>query len=112
MPMYDRICYGCKAEKIDCLERIVDNAPEPCECGGELVRGYVVGQRVAAVIGDDIPGGLMIKHGICNDDGTPRRYDTKSSIRQAAAAKGLTWGVTSHIGLRGSDKSPHSRKWD
>jgi hypothetical protein len=42
-----------------------------------------------SVIGDDIPGGLMVPHGICHADGTPKRYDSKSEIRRALRAKGL-----------------------
>lgn len=38
---------------------------------------------------DDIPGGIEIAHGLCNADGTPRRYDSRSAIRQEAAARGL-----------------------
>jgi hypothetical protein len=41
------------------------------------------------VVGDDIPGGIEIKHGICNPDGTPRRYHSKTEIRRAANEKGL-----------------------
>ena len=38
---------------------------------------------------DDIPGGLLIEHGLCHEDGTPRRFDSRSAIRAAAAARGL-----------------------
>lgn len=41
------------------------------------------------VIQDSIEGGIDIKHGICNEDGTPKRYYSKKEIRDAAAAKGL-----------------------
>ena len=40
---------------------------------------------------DDIPGGLLVEHGLCNDDGSPRRYDSKSAIRAEAKARGLYW---------------------
>lgn len=42
------------------------------------------------VIGDDIPGGLDVKHGVCWPDGTPRRFYSKSEIRKAASDAGLT----------------------
>jgi hypothetical protein len=42
------------------------------------------------VNGDDIPGGLEIKHGICNPDGTPKKYYSKSEIRKAAFEAGYT----------------------
>lgn len=38
---------------------------------------------------DTIEGGVLIAHGICNPDGTPKRYDSRSAIRQACAVKGL-----------------------
>ena len=44
----------------------------------------------ASVIGDDIPGGLLVRHAICNPDGTPRRYYSKSAIREAAREAGWT----------------------
>lgn len=111
--MYDRVCHSCKAERIDSLERIADSTPEPCPCGGELVRGYAVGSKSALVVGDDIPGGILIKHGVCNEDGTPRRFYSKSEIRRAAKEKGLTWGGdhTEHVPSRGSDRNPHTSRW-
>lgn len=42
------------------------------------------------VIGDDIPGGLVIKNGICWPDGTPRRFYSKTEIRKAADTAGLS----------------------
>jgi len=42
------------------------------------------------IIGDDIPGGLDVKHGVCWPDGTPRRFYSKSEIRKAAYVAGLT----------------------
>jgi hypothetical protein len=47
-------------------------------------------RRFAPVVRpDSIPGGVLIAHGLCNPDGTPRRYDSHSEIRAAAEAKGL-----------------------
>ncbi len=42
-----------------------------------------------AVWQDSIEGGIEIAHGLCNDDGTPRRYYSKSEMREAARVKGL-----------------------
>lgn len=63
------------------------------KCGHELKVGdfpFCPHEPVTriSVIGDDIPGGLMVPHAICNPDGTPKRYDSKSAIRAALAAKG------------------------
>lgn len=68
-----------------------------CEtCGNELRIGdwpfCPHGPAHMQVMGDDIPGGIEIKHGICNEDGTPKRYYSYSEIRQAAFEAGLTQG--------------------
>ncbi len=62
------------------------------------------------VIGDDLPGGVIVRHGICEDDGTPKKYYTKSSMREAAKAKGLVNYVV-HTPEKGSDKSKHTQRW-
>lgn len=47
-------------------------------------------RRVAPFVRpDSIPGGLEIAHGLCNADGTPKRYDSWTEIRAAAKAKNL-----------------------
>jgi hypothetical protein len=42
------------------------------------------------IICDDIPGGLDVRHAICNPDGSPKRYYSKSAIREAARKAGWT----------------------
>lgn len=44
------------------------------------------------VSGDDIPGGLLVRHAICNPDGTPKKYYSKSEIRKAAHEAGYVIG--------------------
>lgn len=44
----------------------------------------------AVVWQDSIEGGLVIEHGLCNPDGTPRTYYSRSEMRRAAAERGLT----------------------
>jgi len=61
-------------------------------------------------ISDEIPGGLEIKHGLCNEDGTPRRYYSKSEIAREAQRRGMT-NYVRHVGSKGSDKSPHTVRW-
>ena len=46
-------------------------------------------RRAPAVRPDDIPGGIDIEHGICHDDGTPKRYYSQSAITQACVEKGV-----------------------
>jgi hypothetical protein len=56
-----------------------------------------------AVHGDDIPGGILIPHGICHDDGTPKRYDSKSEINKALRAKGWV--------REGETPKPRNDRW-
>jgi hypothetical protein len=70
----------------------------------------VTSAKAPCVISDDIPGGVYIEHGICNPDGSPKRYDSKSAMRQAGKATGWVNAVE-HIGKRGSDKSDVTTRW-
>lgn len=46
-------------------------------------------RRAPVVWADDIPGGVDIAHGLCNEDGSPRRFYSRSAIRTACEVKGL-----------------------
>lgn len=88
MRMIDVRCRLCGAVK-ETLQRntgFIDR----CICGGERKRIYATSPVTpSAVQGDDIPGGKWFKHGICNEDGTPKRYDTKHDITAALDKAGL-----------------------
>lgn len=65
-----------------------------CElCHKELIIGswpFCPHERgIPMIASDGIPGGLEIKHGICNPDGTPKKYYSKSEIKKAAYDAGL-----------------------
>jgi hypothetical protein len=38
---------------------------------------------------DDIPGGYDVRHGVCHEDGTPRRFYSKTELKRALNEKGL-----------------------
>lgn len=114
--MIDTKCDNC-GDVI--LDKLMDpeKVPACAKCGGYRrpvmwTNAQSEGIRVqaATVIGDDIPGGILIEHGICKGDGTPVRYYSKSDIRKAAKAKGLIWGGdhARHATSRESDKAPHT----
>lgn len=108
MPIYDRRCLSCGQIKPDCFEPL--SAPDPqCGCGGVLQRVLLPG-RLHHVAPDSIPGGMLVKHGICNPDGTPRRYDSYSEMRRVAKEMGLQ-NVVRHAPLPGTDKSKHTQQW-
>lgn len=106
--LVDAVCPGCGDMHTDVwIDRDHPDYPR-CRCGPALVRHW--GGAGPAVHGDDIPGGVLIHHGICHDDGTPRRYYSKSEMARAAQARGLTNWVE-HVGDRGSDKNPHTQRF-
>ena len=54
-------------------------------CNGDASKHQTTGAYIAS---DDIPGGIEIRHGICNPDGTPKRYYSKTEIKRALNEKG------------------------
>lgn len=60
----------------------------------------------ASVIGDEIPGGMVVE----NMGPTPMRFDSKTAWKREMAARGLINRVE-HKPLPGTDKSPHTQRW-
>lgn len=105
MPMYDLICKNEHKQR-DLLLKIGERPPCP-ECGEAT---ETLWDTPAAVIGDDIPGGLWVRHGICNEDGTPRKYYSHTEMRAEAKRRGVA-NIVEHVGVPGSDKSKHTTRW-
>jgi hypothetical protein len=107
--VYDRGCSQCGEQIIDCFEPI--EAPEVLcpECKIPTKRIWI--GKGASVIGDDIPGGALIFHGLCNADGSPRRYYSKSEIAREAASRGLVNHVEHIPDNKGTDRSRRTTKW-
>lgn len=84
------------------------------KCGNEIVIGgwpYCPHEHATqSVVADDIPGGMLVHHGICNEDGSPRRYYSRSEMAAEAKKRGLV-NVVEHIPEQGSDKSRHTTRW-
>jgi hypothetical protein len=69
---------------------ICDRCYQPLDQGEHgLYRCPLVPRRAAVVRPDSIPGGLVIEHGLCHEDGTPRRYDSQSEIDRECARRGM-----------------------
>ena len=109
MPLYDRKCEKCGNVTLDHLESI--NAPDPnCHLCVGAVSPRVWISKAAAVAPDDIPGGLDVEHAVCHDDGTPRRFYSRSELKRALAEKG--WAIhDDHVTARDTDKNPHTSRW-
>jgi len=73
------------------VEMLWDSDPLPscpiCGQTSDLYADHSIRLHAPAVHGDEID--IWVKNGICNDDGSPKRYRSKSEIRAAAAARGL-----------------------
>jgi hypothetical protein len=108
MPIYDRVCEDGHLV-LDLYEKINTEDPICKECGKVLKRALLPG-RTANVIPDEIPGGIEIRHGLCNPDGSPKRYYSKSEIAAEAKRRGLT-NIVEHRTPPGSDKAPHTVRW-
>lgn len=90
MKMTDVRCTSCGSQR-EVLVR-ADGTLGVCrDCQADTVEAIPFEEVAvrANVIGDDIPGGVVIKNGICWPDGTPRRYDSKSSMRKEEVARGV-----------------------
>lgn len=86
-----------------------DPDPKCPTCKADVQHGYA-SNKAACVIQDSIEGGVYIRHGICNEDGSPRRYDSHSDMKREAKARGLL-NLVEHVPPKGSDKSIHTSKW-
>lgn len=84
------------------------------KCGKELVVGewpfcpHGIGAN--GVVGDDIPGGVLIHHGLVHEDGSPMRFYTKSGIEKEAKLRGLINRVE-HVTQPGTDKNPYTQRF-
>lgn len=74
-------------------------------CGGTMVR---IWSTTAQAIGDEID--VVIKHGLCNEDGTPKRYRSREALEKAARDRGWT-NYVEHKPAPGTDKSKHTINW-
>lgn len=84
MVLVDTVCPSCDRIEIDVL--VTPGAYPSCACGGQTARLW---RRAPVVRQDSIDGGVWIAHGLCNADGTPRRYDSRSEIDLECAKRGL-----------------------
>ena len=107
MPIYDLICKNGHEQR-DKYLKMGEKPPCP-ECGEPT---DTLWDSPANVVGDDIPGGMWVYHGLCNEDGTPRKYYSKSEMDKEAAKRGLT-RIVEHVTdpRSGSDKSKHTKRW-
>ena len=112
MKMIDLQCSACGHTKIDHLVRDIDSLPPyDCpECQQKTFEKVLLPSTLGTVIDDSIPGGFWAKNGICNPDGTPKRYDSWTDVKKAADKAGLVNRVR-HVGTKSGDRSKHTVRW-
>jgi hypothetical protein len=92
------VCLGPDEHRFEHFSWESEGLPTCPECKEEVEIYY--GRNFfgpsSAVIGDEID--IQIRHGICNDDGTPRRFRSKAEMRKVAREKGLViYGETPNL---------------
>jgi putative FmdB family regulatory protein len=107
MPIYDYKCQNCGTIQSDIYTQISDKTRVCPRCSHEdfvgiMERVWLPGQG-ASVIGDEID--IEIKHGLCNADGTPRRFRSREELRRAERKAGLTNYVVH------TDGDKHVKRW-
>lgn len=105
---FDYQCNTCSYTKIDAIVE-AEQKTLPCLlCGGTLERTWGLMSKSSSVVGDECD--IVIKHGICNLDGTPRRYRSKAEMARVAKERGLVNRVE-HRGTKGGDKNRNTQRW-
>lgn len=96
----DTVCAKCDDRQFD--RYLESNEPYPlCEkCGGQTEWLPSAGTNIA---NDEIPGGIIIRHGLVNEDGSPRKFYSKTDMKRAANELGLT--------MFGDSPKPYKVHW-
>lgn len=103
MPTYDRLCHGCGWVGIDVIEPIDAGVVACPSCEKPTVRAWLT--KPANVIGDECD--FVSRNG----EKHPVRFRSKLEHKRWLKEKG--WEIKDeHKGLQGSDKSPHTTKWE
>jgi hypothetical protein len=106
--MVDLQCAECRDVRFDALVPRGGPFPACATCGGIMARAWLSAPHVHP---DDIPGGVWIEHGLCNADGSPRKYYSKSDMRREAKARGLENVVEHKPDNYSTDKSAHTQRF-
>lgn len=103
MPTYSLKCNKCEKA----WERVSSVAERnaPCDCGGEVEQQYVPNNF--RTFGDDIPGGMWIE----NLGPHPVKVYSHTERLNLMRKRGLI-EIVRHVGVPGSDRSPHTSSFD
>ena len=103
MPRYDQRCCVCAwADEI--VARPHEAPPCPA-CGGVTERYYPIGATTSGVVPDE-----FTPRWIENLGDRPVYVTSRSDLKREMDARGLM-PMVRHVGVQGSDKSPHTTRW-
>ena len=71
-------------------------------CGGQLEHVILKFGKAPGVIGDEL-NNYSARHGVCHPDGTPRKFNSKTELKQALNEAGLT--------IHGDTPKPYHVQW-
>lgn len=106
--MIDLRCPDCNYVWEDFLVRAgMRKPPYTCPICHQKTLDKVV-LKAPSVHGDEID--VTVENGLCQDDGTPVRFRSKTELKRAAKAKGLVNWVE-HKGTMSGDKSKTTQRF-
>jgi putative FmdB family regulatory protein len=104
MPVYDFKCRVCH-RIFEAFVMFKERLGVCCKtCGAATDVVWMAGGRTPTVIGDSMDQVIE------NLSAQPKRYLSRSELKRDMAAAGVEHRVK-HVGVPGSDKSPHTVKW-
>ena len=106
--LIDTVCTNpdCRKEYIDVW--LVDGQYRSCEmCEWGTERLYKA-SSTAHAHGDECD--VWIKHGLCHEDGSPRRFTSKSEIARVAKERNL-YNRVEHVTTKDTDKNKNTQRW-
>lgn len=106
MPFYDLTCKNGH-NQIDVLLKLGERPPCPT-CGEPTETLWIPSNRGAH--GDEIPGGIEVRHGLVHEDGSPMKFYSWTDYHREAKRRGL-YNHVEHVPIPGTDKSPHTTRW-
>ena len=71
-------------------------------CGGFMFQENLKFDKAPGVVGDELIG-YEAKHAVCHPDGTPRRFSSKTELKQALNEAGYN--------IHGDTPKPYNVKW-
>src|SRR5258708_7928516 len=105
MARYDLVC-SAGHELIDITHSVSEAHPSCPICGAATATLW---RSSPAVAGDEID--IQVRHGLCHEDGSPRRFRSKTELREAASQAGLSiLGETPKPNAERSDREARQRE--